>query len=471
MSVIHICAKSYLQSVKKCYNSRCSREGENNNEERKILLPKEMMFFSKKLGSTLYRLDVAATIYPALSKKNFNNVYRIGFKMVSPININALKQAVVELAPRFPTIYVQLHKGFFWNYYKKATDFDIVARDSGYPCRPFKLYEGDKPLFRILYDSENNIFAEFFHGITDGTGSFAYLKTLLAKYLEIAGREVFASPEIFNLMEEAGGEEIEDSYMKYYQKKGKKVSRWEPNAYQYRPVDKGEYLGMVSARTNTAQLRAIAKSYDCGLTELLLAVYGLALCEQKTTAKPGMNKKRAVRICTPVNLRQFYESKSIRNFVMIVNFDIDLKKKPEKIEDILPEIKERAKRQWTKEFCQPLINKNVQDATMLITRVAPLFLKTPIIKIGATMYGEGKYTTTLTNVGLQKLPKFMEDEICDVWVLVGPTRPNAINCSVVGVNDLLRLTFTSISDETVIQKNFFQKLSDLGLEMEIIEKL
>ncbi len=430
-------------------------------------MPKDVKFFSKKANAYLYRLDVAANIYPALSKKEFNNVYRISFKLNAPIDAEVLKKAVVLLAPRFPAMYVQLYRGFLWNYFRPATDFDIVVKDSGCPCRPFKLYDNEKPLFRIIYDDDNNICAEFFHSVADGVGSFAYLKTLCAKYLEMRGAKIEKSPDLLDYNDEPSPAEHEDAYLRYYNKKGEKSNRREPNAYQAKPAVRNNYLSAVSGRINTDQVKAVAKAHNCSIYELMLAVYGLTLVESKQSVKDSRNKRRPVRICTPINMRQFFETKSLKNFVLITNFDIDLGYTPTTIDEIIPGIQEKSKKFWSKDYLVKSLNRNCQDATMPLTSFSPRVLKIPVIKIAATLFGENKYTTCLTNVGLQKFPKSLEEYITDLNVYVGPTHPNALNCAFMGLKDMVRITITSVSDDITIQNKFFEKLSSLGLDFEV----
>ena len=63
-----------------------------------------------------YRLDNAALIFPAIIRKNWNNVFRVSATLKEPVDPEVLDRAIAELKPRFPTCFVRLRRGFFWYY-------------------------------------------------------------------------------------------------------------------------------------------------------------------------------------------------------------------------------------------------------------------------------------------------------------------------------------------------------------------
>ena len=50
-----------------------------------------------------YRLDNAALIFPAIIRKNWNNVFRVSATLKEPVDPEVLNRAIAELKPRFPT--------------------------------------------------------------------------------------------------------------------------------------------------------------------------------------------------------------------------------------------------------------------------------------------------------------------------------------------------------------------------------
>ena len=62
----------------------------------------------KKTGSAAggqkewYRLDLSATVYPTLQRKNFSSVYRLSVLLKEPIRPDVLQKAVDLSMKRFP---------------------------------------------------------------------------------------------------------------------------------------------------------------------------------------------------------------------------------------------------------------------------------------------------------------------------------------------------------------------------------
>ncbi len=74
-------------------------------------------------------LDNAALIFPAIRRKNWNNVFRESISLTEEIDPILLQQAVNELMPRFPSFYVRLKRGVFWYYLEQVAQPPKVQED------------------------------------------------------------------------------------------------------------------------------------------------------------------------------------------------------------------------------------------------------------------------------------------------------------------------------------------------------
>lgn len=419
---------------------------------------------SKRHG-TLYKLDNAATIYPAVSKKNWNNVFRLSVYLKECVHPEVLRQAVKDLAPRFPTFYVQVFDGFLWNYFKPVDNYDIVREDAGSPCRPFELRKNDKPLFRVLY-KEARISVEFFHAVTDGSGGMTYLKTLTARYLQLLGHKIEAGEGVLNLSDSPSPAELEDSFQRIY-KKASRLSRKESNAYQYQVKKKDGYLSSVNCVVPLAELKKAAKEYQCTITEFLVAAYGYVFLQEKAKDFNNKTKKYPVRICSPANLRPLADSKTLRNFSMLANVDMEGNSPPASFEQMLEFAVPNLKKGWDKQSLLALANVNVRDANMLIARIAPRAIKFPVIGFFGRLFGERKITSTLSNLGLQKMPASMAEHVEKMDCVIGETSLNRINCAVVGVGDRLNINFACVSDNMAIENRFIAFLGNMKIPVDV----
>lgn len=412
----------------------------------------------------LYRLDNAAQIYTASAEKDWNAVFRVGAQMTEDVKPELLQQAVKDLAPRFPTYYVQVHSGAFWDYLKPVGNYNIVSYETEYPCRPFNISGDDKPLFRVLF-KKDKISCEFFHCLTDGTGAITYLKTLLGRYLELQGVKIEKANGVLDILDKPSHTETEDSFQRVYSKK-RKASRKEANAYQYQPEAQKNYLKVINGYVSVEEVKTLSKQkYHCTITEYLVAVYCYSFLNQYKKDKNNRTTKNPIRISVPANLRSMFQSNTLRNFAMFTNVDIDPRKKNYTFEDVLEEIKQKMKTGLEREKLLNMASQNVSEEKMLIARFAPNFLKKPVMKRCFEQYGERKYTSPLTNLGLQKLPASMQPYVKRLEFMVGETVINRIGCGVIATEDEMTITFSSISADEAIQNFFFGFMEMEGIHV------
>lgn len=409
---------------------------------------------TKTKKSTFYRLDNAGQIYTAAANKDWNAVFRVGAQMTEDVKPELLCQAVKDLAPRFPTYYAQLYTGAFWDYLRPVNNYDIVSYETQYPCRPFNLEGDDKPLFRVLY-KKNRINCEFFHSLTDGTGAITYLKTLVARYLELQGVVIEKTDGVLDLNDRPSLTETEDSFQRVYNKK-RKASRKEANAYQYLPEMRKNYLKLVHGYVKVDAIKKLTKQkYHCTITEYLVAVYCYAFLNQYKQEKDNRTTKNPIRISVPANLRSMFDSNTLRNFAMFANVDIYPQEREYTFEDVLEEIKRKMHTELESEKLLNMASQNVSEEKMLICRAAPNFLKKPVMKRCWQQFGERKYTSTVTNLGLQKLPDAMAPYVKRLEFLIGGTTLNRIGCGVIATGNEMTITFSSVCEDETIQNFFF----------------
>ena len=130
------------------------------------------------------RLDNAALIFPAVRRRDWTNAFRVSATLKEPVEPELLQQAVDTLLPRFPSMYVSLHRGLCWYYLQKLKRAPRVRQDGACPLIHMTGKELRECCLRVLY-YENRIAVECFHALTDGSGGMVFLKTLTAQYLSL----------------------------------------------------------------------------------------------------------------------------------------------------------------------------------------------------------------------------------------------------------------------------------------------
>ena len=110
------------------------------------------------------RLDNAALIFPAVRSKRWVNVFRVSCTLTEPVDPNLLQQAVTQLMPRFPSMYVRLRRGLFWHYLEEITAPPTVREDYAYPLAHMQERELRTCCLRVLY-FQNRLAGEVFHSL------------------------------------------------------------------------------------------------------------------------------------------------------------------------------------------------------------------------------------------------------------------------------------------------------------------
>ena len=98
-----------------------------------------------------YRLDNAALIFPAIIRKNWNNVFRVSVTLREKVDPGILNQAIEVLKPRFPTCFVRLRVGFFWYYLETVGEAPKAREDYAYPLTHMTKKELHTCCVRFLY--------------------------------------------------------------------------------------------------------------------------------------------------------------------------------------------------------------------------------------------------------------------------------------------------------------------------------
>lgn len=409
----------------------------------------------------LMPLDNAAKIYPAAMTKKWNAVFAISVYLKEKADKKKLTKAVEYLSGRFPSFYVRLKCGMFWDYFSKAEDLNIIS-DSKDICKPIDVKNKKRPLFRINING-CEIRCEFFHAVTDGGGAMEFVKALILRYLQLCGCEI-SDAKTYGIKEwkdEPSEKEFEDDFLKIYDGSAGKARKGS-SAYQIKIDKKNEHFYRDEVCIPLSQLQDITKKYNCTITQFIAAAYSMALIDMYND--DGSATKKPIRLSIPVNVRKYWKSSTLRNFSSFITADISPNGKTD-FEDVLNSIKKEMKNKISKEQLFEDVCRNVADEKMLISRVAPSFLKKPVMKTAFRLFGENNYTSTVTNLGAVKLPPEMEKHINMITVTLGETYINPINCAVVSFADTLCATLSFAGNGFRIVRYFMDILSSKGLKV------
>ena len=412
-----------------------------------------------------YRLDNAALIFPAVMRKNWNNVFRVSVTLKDRVDPDILSRAAADLLPRFPTVYVRLRTGFFWYYLETVSEAPKAEEDYAWPLTPMTRRKLKKCCIRILY-YQNRIAVEFFHSVTDGTGGMAFLQNLTARYLTLKeGITVYPEGNILDLSEKPKPEEAQDCFQLCGAKAS--VSRAEENAYRLRGnPEEGLFRHIVTGIVPTETLLEKAHEQGITVTAYLAAVMGEAvLARQQADPRPG--RRRHIKITVPVNLRKTFGLNTLRNFTLAVNIGFDPRLGTYSHEEICRLMYHQLAAETIPQKMAGRVSTNVELQRSLPLRLIPLPVKTLAMRLVYALSGESKGCLNISNMGVVKLPESMAPHVERFDFIIGVQYSYPNNCSVVSWQGKTYISMIRGIRDSELERLFFSRLVELGIPVDI----
>jgi len=397
-------------------------------------------------SSNTYPLDCTALMLPYAASKTVPPVFRIAATLRDEIDPDALRQAARELAPRFPTLYTRLRKGFIWDCLTDAASHDIVAEDKE-PCYPFPYKDKSKLLLRVLYQ-KNELAVECSHFTADGTAVMIYLNSLAARYLELRGHEIEKNRTVLHHLDKPAETELADGYRAVYEKPKRKNVPVEGKAFAYLARRKDSRRQITRAEIPIDKLKQLLKEKHggCSITEYLTAVYALAFLQ---LYKKYPKQKKPIRFSIPINLRQFWALDTLRNFTGVASVTVAHEQADRNFQDILQNVRRELRENTTLEKMKNFADQSVSYLNML--NIVPGLVKRLVTRAGSPLLGKviWPYTSSVSNLGYIQLPPSLAEHIQSYMFVLGGLYPARIACAAAGVSNTMTVAFTAVNESAV----------------------
>lgn len=389
----------------------------------------------KHTPKTWYRLDLSAIVYPTLQRRDFSSVYRLSVLLKDPVQPDILQQAVDIAMKRFPTYHSAMRKGFFWRYLVR------------------------------FYWYDRRISLEAHHSLGDGTGGMYLLQTVTAVYLRLLGHEISNGGFVLDVNETPDPEEFEDAYMRYA---NARVCPPRPaeKTYRVRGTKEPFYtLNVIDGIMSVSAVQKVAKQYQASITEYLNAVLLYSLLQKQE--HDFHLRLRPVRIAMPVNLRRFFPSKTLRNFITMVYPSIDPRLGDYTFEEIVTQVHHYMRYYINSKFLRGDITTNASTQRNPLIRIVPLFLKDFVVRQFYQRVQDKNSSAGLTNMGAIRVPDDMKPYLERFDIYMGIPYSQRTNCAIVSFEDTLTVNFASCIIEADVERRFFQKLVEDGIPVTI----
>ena len=414
-----------------------------------------------------YDLDGGGIIYPYVANGHWNHQFRTEVELDAPVDPERVKKALEIIRPRFPSFFVVLKKRDKKYVLERTDRLPEVVPEVGL-CRMFDLDSDEYAHFRITYTG-NRLGMEVFHSISDGAGANVLFINMLAEYYALAGEEIDRGHPVFMHGGEYEASDVEDSFRRVHDTEGgSSQSRSEPGAWQYNSGKAETDLHLTIFELPFSELRAMYKKYDTSVTVLMCALYTKALA--RVCLAEGGKKTDNIKIEIPMNLRQRFNSTTLRNFSLYFDTCVPAQFHDSSVADLVEMLKPQFAEGTDVNKLRNDIYTNVSQADMAIFRVLPLKLKRLFLHIGSAVYGERLFTTPLSNVGIFDLPPEIAKHVTAADMMISSTRVNTLYSVGLTYNGTVRWCLSSVVRRTAAEDALMKVFEEEGLTVNRINR-
>ena len=327
---------------------------------------------------------------------------------------------------------------------------------------PFKA--NNRYLIRIYYH-ERRIALEAHHSLGDGTGGMCVLQTMTAVYLRLLGYKISNGGFVLDVNGEPDPEELEDAYMRYANAQVRPPRPGE-KAYRGRGTKEPFYtLNIIDGIMSVKQVMAVAAKYNATITEYLNSVLLYALLQKQEHS--WHRRLLPVKIAMPVNLRRFFPSKTLRNFITMVYPSIDPRLGEYTFDEIVIHVRNYMRYYINEKFLRGDITTNAATQRHPLIRIVPLFIKDFTVRLFYTKVQDKNSSAGLTNMGALRVPEDMKPYIERFDIYMGQPFSSRTNCAIASFEDTLTINFASSIKEADVERYFFRKLVQDGIHIKI----
>ena len=217
---------------------------------------------------------------------------------------------------------------------------------------------------------------------------------------------------------------------------------------------------------SVSQVMKVAKEkYHVTITEYLNSVLLYALLQKQATDRHS--KLRPVKIAMPINLRRFFPSKTLRNFITMIYPSIDPRLGDYTFEEITKHVHNYMQFYINEKYLRGDITTNAATQRNPFIRVVPLFIKDLVVRTFYAKVQDKNSSAGLTNMGALQVPDDMKPYLERFDIYMGQPFSNRTNCAIISFEDILTINFASSIKEADVEQYFFCKLIQDGIPVKI----
>ena len=183
--------------------------------------------------------------------------------------------------------------------------------------------------------------------------------------------------------------------------------------------------------------------------------------------RENKKNKKPLKVSVPINLRNYYDTKTLRNFSTYVNIGLETKYGHYSFDEILNIVKNSMSLMITEKRLNAKFSGNVKMARNYFVRLIPMFIKKHILSFSEYLMGDRYCSTTFSNLGNIEIPYDMSKYIKDLGFIIGRSRKKPGSVSCISCKGNLYISFSRKIKEAEFERLFFTKLVEMGIGVEI----
>ena len=411
----------------------------------------------RKNKTTLFPVDNSSILFFALMRKNHANTYRFTMTLSETVCPETLQKAVDRIYRRFPTVIAGFLPGFFHYFQFPAVQPPQVQPDPG--ClNTMTREELHRCAYRVFY-KDNTVSIEAFHALTDGYGAIASFTTLMAEYLRIRYEiDIPAVETVRDLDDLPTSDETNDAYLKHQE--GKPLHLPSRYAYQIPGTPNSNWKVLKTTLQYPVQ-QIVDAAHRCGVSANTLLSGVLASAIMEIQEKRNSGSLKPVRIMVPIDLRRFFESHTLRNFIWYALPTMEPGDRNLPLEELLKKFQIQFRDQTERKRLASIIKYNVKTQLNWFFRFLPRVVKYTLMRLVYRYFGESNSSVTVTNLGNLKLPEQMRPYVQKLDVILTPRIHSPYGCAVISYGGMLSINISRFCEESELEAIFVRKLDSL----------
>ncbi len=216
---------------------------------------------------------------------------------------------------------------------------------------------------------------------------------------------------------------------------------------------------------SVARLKEKARGYGVSITEYLTAVLLKVIADKQHRERP--RRERPVALAIPINLRGWFPSETLRNFILTVRPSIDPSLGPYTFPELVRYVHHYIRLHINRQQMRARFTGNVHFTTNRFLQLIPIFLKNPVMSLSYQLVGVRPFSATYTNPGLFRVPPEMAPHIQRMEVVLGQaTRPSP-HCASISYGNTMAVTFAGTQTESDTERHFFRHLVREGIPVKV----